>query len=163
MKKLLVAMSLVASIFASAQDQKTATADEEKLEQNLKMLFDSKIDMAIDNTVFTVNDGNSYFTEAQDAGLIGMIAPKSFEKMGKDLEKKSEGILDKGEMILDGQKVLFIKKSKEKDGKIFFITVYCKANDAESSMMVTSFFEKGKDDIYKPHAEKAIASAKLVK
>ena len=156
-------MSLVASIFASAQDQNAAKADQEKLEQGLKTLFDSKIDMAIDNAVFSVNDGNSYVTEAEDAGIIGMIAPKSFEKMREDLEKKSEGILDKGEMTLDGQKVLFIKKSKEKDGKVFFITVYCKANDAESSIMVTSFFEKGKDDIYKPHAEKAIASAKLVK
>jgi hypothetical protein len=163
MKKLLVAVCLFVSAFGIAQDSKMSKEDEKKLEEGLKMLFDSKIEMTIDRAVFPANEGNTYFTEAQDAGIIAMVAPKSFAKMKEDMDKKGADAIEKGEMIIDGQKILFIKQIKEKEGKEFLVMVYCKANDAESSIMLTSFCEKDKGSVYKPHGEKAIASAKLVK
>ena len=163
MKKVLVALCLFVSAIGIAQDSKMSKEDEKKLQEGFKMMFESKIDMNIDSAVFPANEANTYFTEAQDAGIIAMVAPKPFAKMKEDMEKKGTDAIEKGEMTLDGQKILFIKQVKEKDGKDFTILVYCKANDAESSIMVTSFFEKDKESTYKPHAEKAIASAKLIK
>jgi hypothetical protein len=163
MKKLLLAVCILLSASGIAQDSKMSKEDEKKLEESLKMLFDSKIDMTVDAAVYAINDGNTYMTESQDAGIIAMMAPKSFAKMKDDLEKKGNDAVDKGEMSIDGQKILFIKQIKEKEGREFAVTVYCKENDADSSIMVTSFCEKDKEAVYKPHAEKAIASAKLVK
>src|SRR6476660_911400 len=108
MKKLVLAVCLAFALTGFAQDQKMSKEDEAKLEQSLKMMLDSKIDMTIDSSVFTVNDGNTYFTEAQDAGIIAMAAPKSFAKMKEDMDKKSEPGAEKGEMTIDGQKILFM-------------------------------------------------------
>jgi len=162
MKKVIVAVCLLLSAFGVAQDSKMSKEDEKKLEESLKMLFAAQIEMAIDGNVFPTNEANSYFTEDQKAGIIAMIAPKSFDKMKKDMKNQTEAV-DKGEMTLNGQKVLFVKNIKEKDGEEFVVMVYCKENDPESSLMVTSFFEKDKESTIKPHAEKAIATAKLIK
>lgn len=163
MKKIILALCLFVSAFGAAQDSKMSKEDEKKLEESLKMLFAAQIEMTIDSNVFPVNEANSYFAEDQKAGIIAMVAPKSFDKMKLDMEKEKKGTIDKGEMVLDGQKVLFIKSIKEKDGEEFVVMVYCKENDPESSLMLTSFFEKDKESTMKPHAEKAIATAKLIK
>ena len=96
-----------------------------------------------------------------------MLVPASFEKMKESMNNKQEndGIenLDKGSLLLDGKEVLFMKKLAKKDNQEFLIFVYCKPNDAETSITVTSFFEKSKENIYKLEGEKAIQSAKLVK
>jgi hypothetical protein len=162
MKKLLVAVFVFVSVVGMAQDSKMSKEDEKKLEEGMKMLFDSKIEMTIDSSVYPANEGNTYFTEAQDAGIIAMVAPKSFSKMKEDMNKKKD-VVDKGEITLNGQKILFMKNTKKKGDTEFIMFVYCKENDAESTIMVTSFFEKDKESIFKSHGEKAIASAKLIK
>jgi len=168
MKKLLVAVCLLVSMFGIAQeDKKLSAEDQEKMQKGMAMLFDSKIAMDIDAKVFPTNEGNTYFNEAQTAGIIGMLVPQTYEKlkakMGEDVKKPGVTIIDKGETTLGGEKVLFQKAKREKDGQEVFVYVYCKKNDAESCLMITSFFEKEKENEMKPHIEKAVASAKLVK
>jgi len=167
MKKLLVAAFLIVSTLCVAQNDTLTAQDKENMEKGLKMLFDSKIDMDIDKSVFTMNEGNMYFTDDQKIGIVAMVVPQSFakvkESMNKDKKKENMQLLDKGEISLNGQKVLFMKNQTEKEGKEYIILIYCKENDADSSIMITSFFEKSKESEIKPMAEKAITSAKLVK
>lgn len=165
MKKLLVSGFLLFSLIGFAQTDSLSVKDQENLEKGLKMLFDSKISMDIDKTIFTQNEANTYFTEDQKSGIVGMVVPQSYSKMKAKLDegKKKEGmeVVDKGELIMNGQKVLFMKSLTKKEGQEFTILIYGKENDADSCIMITSFFEKSKENQFKPLAEKAISSAKL--
>ncbi len=168
MKNLLVLGLLVLSMFSFGQtDTSMSEEDSKKMEEGLKMLFASKIEMDIDKSMFTMNEGNMYFTEDQKTGIVAMAVPQSFakmkENMGKDKKKEGMELVDKGEITINGQNVLFMKNETKKEGQDFIILIYAKEIDAETSMMITSFFEKSKEAAIKPLAEKAIVSAKLVK
>src|SRR6476620_5167888 len=120
-KKLLVAGLLVLSMLSFAQeDTKMSEEDQKKMEEGMKMLFSSKIEVDIDKSIFTMNEGNMYFTEDQKSGIVLMAVPQSFAKMKENMskDKKKEGmeVIDKGETTINGQKVLFMKSQTQKDG-----------------------------------------------
>ena len=165
MKKILASSFLLISLIGFTQTDSLSVKDQEDLEKGLKMLFDSKISMDIDKTIFTQNEANTYFTEDQKVGIVGMVVPQAYTKMKAKLDEgnKKEGmeVVDKGELIIDGQKVLFMKSLTKNEDQEFIIMIYSKENNADSCIMITSFFEKSKENQFKPLVEKAISSAKL--
>ncbi|MBL7886943.1 MAG: hypothetical protein JNJ52_09360 [Flavobacterium sp.] len=165
MKKILASCFLLISLIGFTQTDSLSVKDQEDLEKGLKMLFDSKISMDIDKTIFTQNEANTYFTEDQKVGIVGMVVPQAYAKMKAKLDEgnKKEGmeVVDKGELIIDGQKVLFMKSLTKNEEQEFIIMIYSKENNADSCIMITSFFEKSKENQFKPLVEKAISSAKL--
>lgn len=165
MKKILVLGLLFLSFYGFGQNDTISEKDEEKLLNAMSKMFNSEFDIEIDASVYSVNQGNSYFTEDEKSAIIAMLVPASFEKMKADMnkDKKKEGLktLEKGELVMNGKRVLFVKQLLEKEGEEYIIYIYCKEHNEESSLTMTSFFENAKESVYKPHIDKAIASLKL--
>ncbi|WP_055435025.1 hypothetical protein [Lacinutrix algicola] len=165
-KKSILLITLCICAFGFSQQDDTSKPEDEKLEQALSLMYKSDIDMEIDEKVYSIVQGNSYLTEDQKSAIIGMVVPSSYADMKKDLEnqkaKAGMTILDKGEVTHeDGKKILFTKSSLEREGEVYIMFIYCKENDEESSIMITSYFEKNKENKYLDLIQKAAFSAKL--
>ena len=163
MKKLILAACLFATIYCPAQDQNSKN---ESAAAKLEMAMNAKIAMDIDQTIYTMNQGNTYINADQTAGIVAMVAPKSYAEMKSSLKDGKAGdmeITDRGETTLGGKNVLFMKGTKKQDDQDFTMWVYCKENDADSCIMVNGFYETKNEKEFKPRVDKAITSAKLVK
>ena len=159
----MLAACLFATIYCTAQEQ---NSKDESAAAKLEMAMNAKIAMDIDQSIYTMNQGNTYINADQTAGIVAMVAPKSYAEMKSSLKDGKAGdmeILDRGEMTIGGKNVLFMKGAKKQDGQDFTMWVYCKENDAASCIMVNGFYETAKEKEFKPLVDKAITSAKLVK
>ena len=156
---------IIAMLFASAgfAQEDDVIEEEVEIKESINSIFNSVIEMDIDKSIFPVSQGNSHFTEDKKSGIVAMLVPSSFENLKKDLENQ-EGpeVLDKGELKTEGERILFLKQSVEREGETYYMLIFAKENSKEATIMVTSFYESSKDEDYKKYAEKAAKSATLI-
>ncbi len=164
-RKIVLIVALSIGVAGFGQDDGVSKADEDKMEKGVLMLSDSVIEMDVDEDVYSITQGNSYFTSDQKSAIIGMVVPSSYKKMKEDMgnQEAREGveIIDRGELIENGKKVLYMKHKLEREGEVYIMLIYCKENNEESSIVITSYFEVDKEDEYIGVIKKAIFSAKV--
>ena len=168
MKKVVFVFALVVSTLSSySQNDSISKSSEEELDQFLSMLFTTVVEMDIDKDVYTVTEENSHFTADKSSGIIPMVVPATYKKMKKDVikskAKKGRKVLDKGEIIENGKSILFLKEKTKKGEEEYITLLYCKKNDEDSCLMITSFFKKDEEEKYIEMIKKAAFSAQVVK
>jgi hypothetical protein len=127
--------------------------------QNEPNNSDNKIEINVDKTIFIHQQGDSYFSENEESSFQAKLIPMSYEMLKANMSNASEGILDKGELIIEGIKILYVKKLIDDMNNI--ILIYLKENDEKSSLSFISFYPKEKENYYKPIIEMAFVSTKI--
>lgn len=127
--------------------------------QNESSYPEIKIDINVDKTIFIHQQGDSYFSENEESSFQAKLIPMSYELLKANMNKSNDGILDKGELIIEGIKILYVKKVSEDLNNI--IIIYLKESDERSSLSFISFYPKEKENYYRPIIEKAFVSTKI--
>jgi hypothetical protein len=125
--------------------------------ENLKK--DLEIQIVIDSTVYEIKQGNSYYTKGEKSAIQAKLISMSLNKMQENMLKNAPDVVDKGNIIINGINILFVKKISE--DKANMILIYCKENDENSSISFVSFYPSESENYYKPIIEKAFLSAKI--
>jgi hypothetical protein len=120
---------------------------------------ENKIEINVDKTIFVHQQGDSYFSENEESSFQAKLIPMSYEMLKANMNSASEGILDKGELIIEGIKILYVKRLSDDMNNI--ILIYLKENDEKSSLSFISFYPKEKENYYKPIIEMAFVSTKI--
>ncbi|WP_298900201.1 hypothetical protein [uncultured Psychroserpens sp.] len=164
-KYLIVIIAMLFTSIGFAQED-DVIEEEIEIKETINSMFSSVIEMDIDKSIFPITQGNTHFSEDQKSGILAMLVPSSFENLEKDLENEQskEGIktLSKGALKTDGNRILFLKQSMDRDGQTYYMFIFAKEHAKDATIMVTAFYEAEKDEDYKKYAEKAAKSAKLV-
>ena len=131
--------------------------------QNDKPLVKNEIEIDIDRSVYINKKDNFYFSENEKSAIQYMLIPMSFETMKTNMQKenpkKGVEIIDKGELLINGINILFVKSIFVERNVIMLI--YCKENDKNSSLSFISFYPIEEENYYQPLIEKAFLSAKI--
>lgn len=127
--------------------------------QNEFSNLENKIEINVDKTIFVHQQGDSYFSENEESSFQAKLIPMSYEMLKANMNSASEGILDKGELIIEGIKILYVKRLSDDMNNI--ILIYLKENDEKSSLSFISFYPKEKENYYKPIIEMAFVSTKI--
>ncbi len=125
--------------------------------ENLKK--DLEIQIEIDSNVYEIKQGNSYYTKDEKSAIQAKLISMSLNKMQENMLKNAPDVVDKGNIIINGINILFVKKISE--DKANMILIYCKENDENSSISFVSFYPSESENYYKPIIEKAFLSAKI--
>ncbi|MCZ8197391.1 MAG: hypothetical protein O9267_07275 [Flavobacterium sp.] len=125
--------------------------------ENLKK--DVEIQTEIDSNVYEIKQGNSYYTKDEKSAIQAKLISMSLNKMQENMLKNAPDVVDKGNIIINGINILFVKKISE--DKANMILIYCKENDENSSISFVSFYPSESENYYKPIIEKAFLSAKI--
>lgn len=168
MKKriLLIAMMFISlGSFAQGNTDELSSEDSEKLKNAMQTIFGAEVVMDIDENLYPVSQGASHFTQDEKAGIVSMVVPASFEKMEGDLAKQEskEGvtILERGVKEIGGKNMLFLRQRIDREGIPYISMIFCMKNTAESSIIITSFYEESKEKTYIASVNTAVASAKI--
>jgi hypothetical protein len=129
MKKIVFLLTLLAFISVTiAIAQKKKKVDEREVAEALNMVFNTKVDMDLDTTIFDTHQGNMYISESHKALVMTMVSPQSIqeaeEKFNKPSEKKNYKIVEKKKIEHEGKIILYQKAEAEKDGQKALIYVY---------------------------------------
>ena len=120
---------------------------------------DVEIQIEIDNAVYEIKHGNSYYTKDEKSAIQAKLIPMSIEKMQENMLKNASDVTNKWNIIINDINILFVKKISE--DKENMILIYCKENDENSSISFVSFYPLESENYYKPIIEKAFLSAKI--
>jgi hypothetical protein len=170
MKKQVLCMLMVFISILSFAQENTETLEEseedsKELIEAMELMFASEIVMDIDKELDPTSQGMSHFSEDQKAGVIAMVVPASFKDLKEDLggqeSKDGSKILERGENKMGGKNTLYLKQKMEREGHVFISTVYCKETTKDSTIMITSFYEEGEENVYNAAINKAVTSAVL--
>jgi len=167
MKKYIITVLIVCVSFLSFSQEGNDKSDKE-LEKSMAMLMQPNVvNMVIDENIFSKVQENTYVNSDNSAAIVGMQMPASFDKMKKDMDKQenTEGqeLVDKGSFNYNNEEILFVYYKVQKEDRTVMMDMYCKENDKESSITITSFYPVGQDDKYKELIKKAAISAKIKK
>lgn len=127
--------------------------------QNESSNSENKIEINVDKTIFVHQQGDSYFSENEESSFQAKLIPMSYEMLKANMNSANEGILDKGELIIKGINILYVKRLSDDMNNI--ILIYLKENDEKSSLSFISFYPKEKENYYKPIIEMAFVSTKI--
>jgi hypothetical protein len=137
----LIALAVVISattVFA----QKKKKKEEAELAETLNKVFNTKVDMDIDTTIFESHEGNMYMSEGYKAFVMTMVAPQSIqkaeEKFNETKEKADYKIVDKKKIEHEGRIILYQKAEAEKDGQKALIYVYQIEAAPESTILISA-------------------------
>tara|TARA_R100001369_G_C3248134_1_gene155529 strand:- start:192 stop:647 length:456 start_codon:yes stop_codon:yes gene_type:complete len=149
MKKFIILIGLLCTTSSSMFSQ----------ESNLKFV-DGEFYIDVDESVFVINQDNSYFTKTESSAMQFNLMPRSYDDLKKRMmESQKEGY--KKEIEIDSIKMILVKTTQVNDDGEFTIAIYCKKINNDFTLVLNSFYKTDEELIMKPLIEKAMLSAKL--
>ena len=141
-------------------------ADSTAIADALGKMFNAKIDIKIDESIFNSKMGNMYLSEKYGAVVIMILAPQSVDKAQEnmDKEKKKDGYksVDHGSYMVDGRKIIFETGTMKKDGEKMMMDMYAVEVKPEASVfMVAAYLLKDKETLHQKIKD-SVATIKLV-
>lgn len=166
--KQLLAIFIIALGINGVYGQQATTQDSASTKQLDASLNKSPklVSMDIDTTVFPTKANQGYYTQDNQAAILGQLLPLPFEQMKVDfdngnIEQRFE-TMEKEALTIDDQDYLYIKQYAKQEGKTIFIVMYAKANNANSSILVTGFYGEDQDqEVFDAYIKKAALSAQV--
>jgi hypothetical protein len=150
MRKTLIALCILFVGF-NAQAQGAGTeADKAKAAKAMEMMS-KKVDMDVNEELFTAATTNTYVSESPKAVIMAMIVPETYEASKAKMNENNSDqfkVSDRGEKEVNGVKVLFMEGTSESEGVTLNNTVYCVKYDEETCIMFIGMVEVGADKKY---------------
>lgn len=148
-----------------------AQSDKDSLSVNfgkeLDKMFNSKIEMDVDKTLFPTKESSFYINEEEKAMIMTLLAPQSFPKaeehFNKENQKEGYKLLEKKKFKHNGKNILFQKGTMEEDGQKMVLYMYAIEDSETSTIFFTGMHMDGAEKKFFPAMERAALSAKLVK
>ncbi len=178
MKNLLIIV-IALFLFSCGKDQKSrietsntttksnsSESFDNEVKETMNNIFNSEIQMEVDESVFVIDNGTNRVTEDMSAGIMKMLSPQSYEVIKLQLENEPEnqnGVtsLEIKEIDLGGKKVL-VQKSMTVDEVGDTMIMMMHAIPVENkTMMISSFYPQIEESKYLPLIEKSVLSAKI--
>jgi hypothetical protein len=159
--------SLVVVLSASPTFAQTTEKDstEFDLGKEISKVFNTKVIMDVDTSVFNARQGNFYMNEESKAMIMTMVVPQSLKRVEEDFDKKSKKkevkVLETKKFTHDGKNFLYQKAVVKKDGNKAFMYVYAIEATPESSIFITCTHMDGDEKKFFPAIERAALSARL--
>ena len=149
MKKFIILIGLIGITSLSVFSQ----------ESNLKFI-DVELDIDVDESVFVINQDNSYFTKTESSAMQFRLMSRPYEDLkSRMMESQKEAY--KKEIEIDSISMLLIKTTQVNDDGEYTIAIYCKKINSDSTLVLNSFYKTDEELIMKPLIEKTMVSAKL--
>jgi hypothetical protein len=170
--KLFISISRIAALvcisFTSfAQSANDTDSLSTKLGEALNKVFNTKIDMVIDSTVFPTHQANFYFNEEEKAVIMTLVAPQSFAKAEEHFEKQTNKdgykMTEKKKFTHDGRNFLYQKGILKKDGEKLIMYLYAIEDSEDATIFFTGMHMPGTEKKFFPVIERAALSAKIAK
>ncbi len=153
MKKTLIALCMlfVAALNVQAQEVKATEETEADKQKRAMELMSIKVDMKVDTELFMEVTPNTYVSESPKAVIMAMIVPETYENAKDKLESNLPPefkVADKGEKMMNGVNVVYLKGTSEAQGVTINSTVYCLKRDADTCIMFMGMSEVGAPQNY---------------
>jgi hypothetical protein len=167
---ILILLLLVASasLFAQDTDLSTAASDSAKIAKAITDMFNRKIDVPIDEKIFSAKVGNNmYFSSDESAFILMMVMPTSIDKAEDQMAsqaKKRPGYkkLNSGSYVTStGRKVVFENGSMKAEGKKMLMDMYGVEVNGEASIFFAGAYLAKDEDKYKGMMKSLAEAAKL--
>ncbi|QHI38984.1 hypothetical protein IMCC3317_43840 [Kordia antarctica] len=160
MKKTLIALCILFVGF-NVQAQGAGTEEDKAKAKKVMEMMSKKVDIDVDETLFTAVTPNTYVSESPKAVIMTMMVPETYaaskEKMNENETDKFK-VTDRGEKEINGVKVLYMTGTSEAEGTTLNNTIYCVEYDAETCIMFIGMVEEGADKKYTDAVAKAANS-----
>ncbi len=147
------------------QSEKTQDRTQEEVDQVLESVFNSQVNIEVDETVFVIDNGTNRVTEDMSAGIMTMLAPQPYDQLKIQLEKepKQEGYTLVGieEIEIEGRLVLQQKSMMVDEVGDEMIMMMHALPAGDKTMMISSFYPKLEESKYLPLIKKSVSSATL--
>lgn len=163
-----IAALVLLSFSAFAQsDDKNVDSLSANLGKELDKMFNSKIEMDIDNTLFPNKQSSFYINEEEKAMIMTILAPQSFPKaeehFNKENDKEGYKLIEKKKFKHNGRNILFQKGTMEEEGQKMVLYLYAIEDTEKSTIFLTGMHMDGAEKKFFPAIERAALSAKSVK
>jgi len=161
--------SLAFLLFSSTAFAQTDDSDSlsTQLGKELDKVFNTKVYMDVDSTVFPTRQNNFYFNEPEQAMIMTLVAPQSFAKAEEHFDKqtKKDGYksVEKKKFTHNGRNYLYQKGIFKKDGHKAIMYLYAIGESETETIFFTSLHMAGDEEKFFPAIERAALSASLTK
>jgi NDP-sugar pyrophosphorylase family protein len=130
-------------------------------------LFNTQIEMEVDESLYPQKMGNFYMSESPVGILIAMSVPQDYLEAKEDMfdgEGKSEinKIKDKGSFMNNGLEISYAKGITKKDGKKLWMELYTIQLADGNSLFVIGSCEIKAKDVFSASFLNAAKTAKIV-
>jgi hypothetical protein len=162
-----IAALVLFSFSTFAQSDEDTDSLSAQLGKELDKMFNTKIEMDIDGTLFPTKQSSFYFNEEEKAMIMTFVAPQSFAKaeehFSKETKKEKYKLLESKKFTHNGKNILFMKGRMEEEGQKMIVYMYSIEDTANSTIFFTGMHMDGDEKKFFPAIERAALSAKTVK
>lgn len=162
-----VAVMVLLSFSAFAQSDEKVDSVSAEIGKQIDKVFNTKVYMNVDTTIFSTHQGNFYIAEAEKAMIMTLVAPQAFPKAEEHFNKegKKDGykVLEKKKFAHNGKNYIYQKGLLKKDGKKMIMYLYGIEEGSDTTIIFTGMHMAGDEEKFFPIIEKAALSARLKK